>query len=383
MQVLAIINFAAAVQGLFLAYLLINKKSDSTEHKILALLVLSMSLAILGAVLGLSGYYRELPHLVRVGDPLVLLFGPLLYFYIHVLTKGRLPRWYGLHFLPFGVYLVSVLPFYALSGAEKIAFVEKVFLDKQSNAQVVVIQLIRIVHVLTYVVVSFLLIRKFERFLKDNYSDIHQMNLDKAAILLKWFMVFSGFRLCMYVAGFFVQLNFVVTNNIVSLMASVVIYALAYSAWNRNVSVHLPPDIATSPAEKDLAPSSVSADERSRSTYYLSDEQCETLGKKLEDLFQKEKLYLEPDLSLAQLSEKLGVPAYQTSELINRKYKEPFFDFINRKRIEEVKKRLSDAAFSHYSILGIAMDCGFNTKSSFNSAFKKFTGSTPSEFRRQ
>ncbi len=342
-----------------------------------------MSLAMLGAVLGLSGYYRELPHLVRVGDPLVLLFGPLLYFYVHVLTKGGLPRRYGLHLLPFGAYFLSLLPFYAMSGAEKIAFVDKVFLDQQNNAQVVVIQLIRVVHVLTYVVVSFLLLRKFERFLKDNYSDIHQMNLDKAAILLKWFMAFSGFRLCMYVVGFFVHLNFVVTNNIISLMTSVVIYALAYSAWNRNVNVHLPPEVVPAPAGKAPAPAGDAADERSRSTYYLSDEQCETLGKKLEALFQKEKLYLEPDLSLAQLSEKLGVPAYQTSELINRKFKEPFFDFINRKRIEEVKKRLSDAAFSHYSILGIAMDCGFNTKSSFNSAFKKFTGSTPSEFRRQ
>lgn len=379
MQVLSIINFAAAVQGLFLSYLLINKKSDSAEHKILALLVLALSLAILGAVLGLSGYYKELPHFIRVGDPLVLLFGPLLYYYIHLLTKGRFPHWYGLHLLPFLAYFIYLIPFYALSGAEKIAFVDRVFLDKNNNTQVVLIQLMRAVHVLAYVVISFLLIRRFGRFLKDNYSDIDKVRLDQAALLLKLFIAISGFRICVYVAGALIQMNFVLTNSIISLMTSVVIYALAYSVWNRQDSAVFMPERASPPS----GPGAPVEEERSRNTYYLSEDQCNALARKLDLIFQQEKVYLEPELSLAQLSEKLGVPAYQTSELINRKYKEPFFDFINRKRIEEVKNRLSDPAYAHYSILGIAMDCGFNSKSSFNSAFRKFTGSTPSEFRRQ
>ena len=384
MQILTFINFAAAVQGLFLGYLLINKKSDSREYRILALLVFSMSVALLGAVLGLSGYYRELPHLIRVGDPLVLLFGPLLYFYIFQLTQGRMPPMYTLHLLPFLAYLILLVPFYVLSGPEKIAFVEKVFFDSQNNIQVVLIQLMRAVHLLTYVILSLLLIRKFGRYLRDNYSDLDQLNLDKAALLLRFFVGITAFRIAVYLASIFVHLNFVVTNNIVGLMTAVVIYALAYSLWNRNVHVSFPSEPSGQGPVKTDAPSlETSSEERSRNTYYLSDEQCAVLAEKLEQLFIKEQVFLENELSLAQLSDRLGVPAYQTSELINRKYREPFFDFINRKRIEEVKRRLGDAAYDHYSILGIALDCGFNSKSSFNAAFKKFTGSTPSRFRQQ
>ena len=382
MQILSVINFAAAVQGLFLSYLLVNRKPDSREHNILALLVLVMSLAILGAVLGLSGYYRELPHLIRVGDPLVLLFGPLLFYYIHLLTKGVLPGRYWLHLIPFVLYLATLFPFYSLSGAEKIAFVDKVFLDTQPNAQVTTIQLIRLVHVLVYVVASYFLLRGFSRFLQDNYSDLDRLNLDKATILLKLFIVLTIFRMCLYLAGYFVHLNFVLTNNIISLMTSVVIYALAYSVWNRNAK----PDFQAANNQAGLAENSgdeAGAQGRLRSTYYLSEEQSEALAEKLERLFREEKLYLLPEISLAQLSDRLGVPSYLASELINRKYKDTFFDFINRKRIEEIKRRLADPAFAHYSILGIAMDCGFNSKSSFNTAFKKFTGSTPSEYRQR
>src|SRR3954452_18732368 len=142
MQFLAIINFTAAIQGLFLAYLLVNR-APSKENRILALLVGVMSLAILGPALGLSGYYREFPHLIRIGHPLSLLFGPLLYFYIHLLTKGNFPRRYGWHLIPFVLYLLSLIPFYSQSAEEKIAFGEQVFLARQLNPLLLMIQTVR------------------------------------------------------------------------------------------------------------------------------------------------------------------------------------------------------------------------------------------------
>jgi hypothetical protein len=74
MQLLALINFTAAVQGLFLAYLLVNRAADR-ENTFLALLVGIMSVSILGPALGLSGYYRDLPHLIRIGDPIASCWG--------------------------------------------------------------------------------------------------------------------------------------------------------------------------------------------------------------------------------------------------------------------------------------------------------------------
>lgn len=390
MQLLSIINFTAAIQGLFLSYLLVNSKAHFKEYRILALLVLVMSVAVLGAVLGLSGYYKELPHLIRVGDPLVLLFGPLLYFYIHQLTRGNLPKNYVLHLLPFLIYLIALIPFYLLSGDEKIAFVENFFLVKQQSPEVILIQAIRFVHILMYVLVSLFLMKKFQKFLKENYSAIEKLNLDKSAFLLKLFIVISFLRIAVYLVSAFVEIDFVLTNNIVSLAISGVIYVLAYASWNRQAHIAAPIVInepiqqaAAKEPENPLQITGVKVEDKTRSNYFLSDEQYIQLAVKIESLLQKDKVYLESELSLTQLSEKLGIPSYQTSELINRKYKEPFFDLINRHRIEEIKKRLDDPAYQHFSILGIAMDCGFNTKSSFNASFKKFTGLTPSEFRKK
>lgn len=389
MQILSIINFAAAIQGLFLSYLLFNRRNDSGENRILGLLVLFISIGMLGAVLGLSGYYKVLPHLIRIGDPLVLLFGPLLFYYVNFLTKGHLPKLYWLHLIPFLLYLINTIPFYLLSGQEKIDFVDNVFLDKHNNSLVTIIQLIRACHIFIYVFLSLFLVKKYKRFLLDNFSDLQKLNLDKADFLLRMFIIFTVFRIIVYIISFFFYLNFVLTNNIISLMTSIIIYALAYSVWNRQQHVHIPEYSLKSVSQFDTVKTinsnnkghDIEFNERKRNQYFLSKEQYEILSNKLEQQFEINKIYLESELSLKQLSDHLGAPSYQTSELINRKYKESFFDVINRHRIEEIKRRMEDKAYSHYSILGIAMDCGFNSKSSFNTAFRKFTGTTPSDFR--
>ena len=120
-----------------------------------------------------------------------------------------------------------------------------------------------------------------------------------------------------------------------------------------------------------------------RSSYVLSDEQFKEFSNRLIKAMEVAKVFTENELSLSELSKKIEIQPYQLSELISRVYGESFFDFINRHRIEEFKAKLEEPEYSSYSLLGIAMDCGFNSKSSFNTAFKKFTGITPSEYRKQ
>ena len=122
---------------------------------------------------------------------------------------------------------------------------------------------------------------------------------------------------------------------------------------------------------------------KGRTVFVLSDEQLEKFSKRLKSKIEQDKVFIENELSLGELSKKINIQPYQLSELISRIYGESFFDFINRYRIEEIKSRLEDPESDSYSLLGIAMDCGFNSKSSFNTAFKKFTGQTPSEYRKQ
>ncbi|MFC0186132.1 helix-turn-helix domain-containing protein [Pseudarcicella hirudinis] len=170
------------------------------------------------------------------------------------------------------------------------------------------------------------------------------------------------------------------TNNVMGLSLSAVIYALAYTSWGKRVVVNMPEQIAENPVITDPEPL-LSNEKGRRNTYHVSEEQAAILVEKLEKLLFSDKIFIQSDLSLSQLSEQLNTPAYQVSEIINRHYQESFFDLINRCRIEEIKLRLNDERFNRFSILGIAMDCGFNSKSSFNTAFRKFTGTTPSDFR--
>src|SRR5690625_7676704 len=95
----------------------------------------------------------------------------------------------------------------------------------------------------------------------------------------------------------------------------------------------------------------------------------------------KEKPYLESDLTLPKLAEGLNVFTHHLSQVINEVHDKNFFNFINKYRIEEVKRKIQDPKFKNYTLLGIAYESGFNSKSAFNRAFRNFTGTTPSKYR--
>lgn len=98
-------------------------------------------------------------------------------------------------------------------------------------------------------------------------------------------------------------------------------------------------------------------------------------------LMQKEKLYKNPDLNMNLLAQKANLSNGYLSQIINQKEGKNFYDFVNTYRVEEVKANLSNPKYAHYSILGIGLEAGFKSKSTFNAAFKKITGKTPSAFK--
>lgn len=95
------------------------------------------------------------------------------------------------------------------------------------------------------------------------------------------------------------------------------------------------------------------------------------------------KPYLNGDLSLTHLAEQLAFNPNQLSQILNEGFGENFYRFVNRYRVEESKRLLLDPAFAHYSVLGIAFQAGFGTKSTFNKTFKELIGLSPSEFVKQ
>ncbi|ASK29601.1 quinolinate synthetase [Chryseobacterium sp. T16E-39] len=114
----------------------------------------------------------------------------------------------------------------------------------------------------------------------------------------------------------------------------------------------------------------------------IPDEELLRIKGDLEKLMEQEKPYLDSELNLIKLSEQLSVSTHHLSYVINTGFQKNFFQFVNEYRIEYAKKLLKDNTANKLSILGIAYESGFNSKTSFNTTFKKFTDQTPSEFKK-
>ncbi len=110
---------------------------------------------------------------------------------------------------------------------------------------------------------------------------------------------------------------------------------------------------------------------------------AEKIWHELSQFMETKAPYLDPDLSLFSLSEFLHVMPNHLSQTINEKENQNFFDYINKYRINAVKIQILAGKLQEHTLLGIALDCGFNSKASFNRAFKKYTGLTPTEFKKQ
>ena len=94
-----------------------------------------------------------------------------------------------------------------------------------------------------------------------------------------------------------------------------------------------------------------------------------------------EKLFQEPDLTIQQLAAKLNISSHQLSQAVNDGFKKNFYELINGYRVEEAKRLLLDPQNRNYTILSVGFEAGFNSKTTFNTVFKKFTTLTPTEFR--
>ena len=114
----------------------------------------------------------------------------------------------------------------------------------------------------------------------------------------------------------------------------------------------------------------------------LADENVEKWRADLIRLMGEERPYLDPELTLTDLARRLQTNPSLLSAAVNRAFGKNFNDYVNEYRVEEVKKLLNDPHYSHLSLLGIGLECGFNSKSTFNRAFRKATGMAPGEWMR-
>jgi AraC-like DNA-binding protein len=113
----------------------------------------------------------------------------------------------------------------------------------------------------------------------------------------------------------------------------------------------------------------------------LKETEAIKLAEQLTKHIETSKSFLNPDLALSQLATEVNISSHLLSQVINEQFNLNFFDFVNQYRVEEFKQRIVNPQYESYSLLGVAFDCGFNSKSAFNRIFKKATGLTPSQYK--
>jgi AraC-like DNA-binding protein len=361
---LAVLNLLGAAQGVLLALALLTSKAGrQTANRLLAALTLTISIAVSGAVLLTSNYVFAFPHLSRLHHPFVFLAAPLLFLYIRELTarKRKFERKDFLHFIPFVACLVYLFPYYLQSRSQKIQVLLSEFLQESFGLWYYIRSAVLITQVLVYLILIGWLIIQYSRKAKERDS-----TRDRAVLFEVRFFVITAAILWMAVVLRYAMPT--TPNLLVPLGASFLIYAMGYLKLRR-------PEPETE--EKDEQP----ARKYEKST--LTPERSERYLDKLVNFMEKEKPFTDGDLTIQKLAEKLSIPANHLSQTINERLGQTFSDFVNCYRVEAAKRKLLDPGSRHLSVLGIAEEVGFNSKSSFNSVFKKHTNMTPSEFRNQ
>ena len=115
----------------------------------------------------------------------------------------------------------------------------------------------------------------------------------------------------------------------------------------------------------------------------LNEDRAQDLHQRLEELMHDEKLFTEPELTLTDLANRLEIHPNYLSQVINEVAGVNFYDYINHHRVEEFKRQIVLPHNQRFTLLAIAYDCGFNSKSAFNRYFKKMTGFSPSDYVKQ
>lgn len=337
------------------------RKVNVIANSYLGLFIITLGLAMIEIPLFYTNFHLKHPNLFEAIGLSRFLTAPFLYLSIQYFTsfsKKNHPKDI-LHFLPFICFLIFRIPFFVTG--KNIEFDEE-----ERKIVFFVLRNTLPLQIVVYWVLSFATLQRHLKNIKQFSSSIEKNDLLwlKYFLLILLVIVFAWFNLL-----FFDLKRLIDLTPFLYLLS---IFFLAYFSLQQREIFDL------SPRElKELTFLKVDKNENSKR---VSDTRMAELNEKLKKLIKSEKIYLENDLSLPKLAKKLEATGNETSFLINELYQENFYNFINKHRIEEAKMLLLSEKYSQLNILGIAYESGFNSKTTFNTTFKKYVGMSPTEF---
>jgi AraC-like DNA-binding protein len=327
-------------------------------------------------------YHFDLKGIWAVlGFGLPLLGGPLLFLYIAMLVNHKVT--YKKIFLHLSIYTLYVLILIIFQYSQNFTFiVSKGFFYLPRNAPfwVQFYAIPMAISGLVYCILGLILLKKHQKRIVNFFSFDEKINL-------KWvqYIVYSFFIL-FFVSSFLIfgatRFNLFPMENVfafVGIALSMMLVAFGFYGF-RQTSVFSNINSIKKEKEPGLNKSIELSSSYSKSG--LTEEKIKYHAQRLTEHMVLEKPFLQEDLTLPVLADECKLSNTHLSQIINQHFQVNFYDFVNQYRIEESKKMLVSSDYDHLSLLGIAFDCGFKSKSSFNRYFKKYCRITPSEFKK-
>lgn len=366
-KLLSYINLAGAIHALIQSMLLFFiRRRNRRANKIMAFFLLALAIGMANGIVSILGLYDIWPGLSILMGSVILTYGPLFYFYIRAMTvKDR--RWTAidvLHGIPFllglivyGAYLRLPAGGSASSGLVGFAV----------RSPWLVVLILSILQTIAYVVSIIRLLREHSERIKAAYSTIDRINLG-------WLRR----RLVVYAAIWAVGLAMVAAvrleSRAVGLVGQIVFFLVALNTFVTGYLAMLQPEIFFGPFEARPA--------RRYERSSLTPENAALHKTRLLEMMEREKSFLDPEITLPKLAQALEVPVAHLSRVINDLLGRNFYEFINHYRVEAAKRRLASPEAGREKLITVALDCGFNSVATFNRVFKELAGRTPSDYRK-
>lgn len=361
LQILLILSILGVAQAALLALALLRtKRGNPVSNRLLSAFAATIGLAIAGACLTIfpsTKFYS----LGKIHQPISLLAAPLLFLYVKSLwsDKPSFRKIELLHFVPAILCAAYLAPFYlSLNSPSHNVLVGRYYGSTWFTIRAASL----ILQLFTYLV---LIVSGYVRYKRE--SSVNPSVTAKIRFLL---LTFTG----LWVIGLIHYILNVVsvtyyrtaqTDLIVPVCLTAIIYAAAYLGLREPSTLTVDPRMAKGKYTKST----------------LTTERADDYVKRLFSVMENERPYTDGKLTLPKLAKRMSISSHHLSQILNERVNQNFFDFVNSYRIEEAKRKLVEPATKHYSILGIAEEVGFNSKSAFNNAFKKHTNMTPTEFK--
>lgn len=348
-----------SINAFFFSVVILGKNSRTKADNILATLFV---------VLGLSFGIVFLSHVLNLAVLQIfvwnisILIAPLLYLYSYLLISPESGKTAFINFIPYVASLIYMALVYIFNSEAEITALFNNNL-RDTSVLFITFTIIETLIIPFYIILIFRLLRKHNKNIKLLFSNLTDLNLRwLRGLIIGILFIWLTINILYYLSPSSKEMGLKYGFG----LASFFIFYLGYFATKQKPVYNK--EITNQSKIKKYSKSEI------------KDDEIESLNIRLFELLKNEKPYLDPDICLSNLATTLEITPHNLSQLINSKFEMNFFELINKFRIDEFKMKIRNGDNKRFTLISIAYDCGFNSRSTFNRVFKNVTGQTPSKF---